>query len=616
MSRSTVFLDRLAEAPLIYDGAMGTMIYRRGVFVNACYDELCLRQPELIRGIHRDYVEAGADVVETNTFGANRVKLAAYGLADKVGDINAAAVELAQSVAEGGLLVVGSVGPCLEPDETFDHDRAEELRKAFAEQTAALAEAGVDAIMLETFDTLLELQLAAEEARKTDLPVVASFTIRPEHGPVMGQPPAEFAAGQLELDDNVDVVGINCGTGPAGVLEMLPQIVGATDKPVIAMPNAGGPRELGGRMLYLNSPEYFTEYAKRYIETGVRGVGGCCGTTPQHIRMASRAVKTLSGVKQHVEIAPPPPEDDEREIEPIPTAEKCAFGAKLVAGEPVTSVELLPPRTGGGLAGFLDKCRQCDEAGIDAVNIPDGPRATARISVLLSALAVLRETEIEPIPHYCCRDRNLIGMQSDLLGGYASGLRNWLIITGDPPKLGDYPDATGVFDVDAIGLAQLADALNHGFDAAGEPVDPPTGILIGVGANPVAVEMDREVERYRAKIAAGAEYAITQPIFDGDALLRFMDRVSGFERQLPIIVGLYPLISFRNADFMNNHVPGVHVPDEVLDRMKACRTKEEGIEVGVQISREIHEHVRDAVAGCQASAPLGKIDAALAVLAE
>ncbi len=612
------FPERLAATPLVFDGAMGTMIYQRGVFVNVCYDELCLKQPELILDIHREYVEAGVDVIETNSFGANRRKLAAYGLAGQVEAINRAAVDLARQAAGEETYVAGSVGPCLPLDEPIEPGLVEPVREAFAEQLGVLAEAGVDLVVLETFDKVIELQAAAAAAKELHLPVVASFTIRPDHAAVMGMRPEEVAAQRLDADGNVDVIGMNCGTGPAGILELLPGVLAATDKPVMVMPNAGGPKETGGRMLYLTSPEYFTEYARRYIEMGVRGVGGCCGTTPQHLRMAARAIKGLSGVKEHIEVATAPAAAEHAALadKAVPTAEKSRFGAKLAAGEPVTSVEILPPRTGAGLEAFLDKCRRCRAAGIDAVNIPDGPRATARLSVLISALAVHQQTDIEPIPHYCCRDRNLLGMQSDLLGGHAAGLANWLIITGDPPKLGDFPDATGVFDVDSIGLTQVIHGLNHGYDAAGKPIDPPTGLLIGVGANPVAVEPEREIRRFFAKIDAGAEFAITQPIFDPDALLRFLDRAAGHHRTIPVVAGVYPLLSLRNAEFMNQHVPGVVVPDGVLERMRRCRTKADGVKTGIEIAREARERIADRVQGSQASAPLGKIDIALEVLAD
>ncbi len=613
-------MERILARPLIFDGAMGTMIYQRGVFLNACYDELCLTQPKLIAGVHQEYLDAGADVLETNTFGANRIKLAAYGLADRVEAINREAVKLARQVAGDQAFVAASVGPCLPETGLLDNANAGEIEDAFAEQLGVLASAGIDLVSLETFRDLAQLQLAARVAKRFGLTVLASYTLNPAApASASGSPRPETLAGRaLDADAHVDIVGLNCGLGPADLFVPLRHLLAATRKPVVVMPNAGGPREVGGRMLYLNSPEYFTEFAKRFIELGARGVGGCCGTTPAHIRMAARAIQGVSGVKAFATLAtgavatatgPATPA-----VEQVPVARKSPLGVKLAAGKRVTSVELLPPQSGAGLEGFLAKCRQCEEAGIDAINLPDGPRASARMCVMATAFAMQKALAIEPIPHYCCRDRNLIGMQSDLLGGCALGLKTWLFITGDPPKLGNYPDATGVFDLDAIGLSQLATNLNHGFDAAGQPIGKPTAMLIGVGANPVAVEMEREVERYFRKIEAGAEYAITQPIFDPEALLRFIERVSKYHKTIPIIAGLYPLLSFRNADFMNQHVPGVVVPAAILERMSRRKTKEDGIQEGIAIAREIRDRVADAVAGFQTSAPLGRTDIALSVL--
>jgi homocysteine S-methyltransferase len=394
----------------------------------------------------------------------------------------------------------------------------------------------------------------------------------------------------------VDLVGINCGVGPAGVFEALQAILPVTTKPVVVMPNAGLPRDIAGRMIYLTNPEYFTEYAKKYIEMGVRGVGGCCGTTPAHIRTASRAVKSLSGVKKHVRLRAYA--QQEPLVHVVPTGKKSRLAGKLFAGEKATSVEIVPPRS-CDMTEMLAKVRRCAEAGVDAINIPDGPRASARISPMIAALTLHREVGIEPILHYCCRDRNLIGMQSDLLGGYAAGIANFLIITGDPPKIGDYPDVTGVFDVDAIGLTQVAANLNRGYDIGGNPISPPTGILIGVGANPCAVELEREIDRYFRKI---------------EALLRFLDRVEQHPRRIPVIAGIWPLISYKNAEFMNNEVPGVVVPREVLDRMARCRSKEEGHRVGIEIARKIIERISPRVSGFQVSAPLGNVETALAVL--
>lgn len=619
MSQRPTLLERLHTRPLMFDGAMGTMIYQRGVFLNACYDELCLTQAKLILDIHSEYVEAGAEVIETNTFGANRFKLEFYQLADKVEAINREAVRLAREAAGNDVYVAASVGPCLPPDQKLTPANSARVAEAFHEQMSILAYAGADLIALETFHDIDQLQMAAAMARQTGTPVLASFTVETLFRRNDQQRPEEEFAKRLEADPNVDAIGINCGMGPADLFHPVKHVMAVAKKPVVVMPNAGGPREIGGRMLYLNSPEYFTEFCKRYIELGARGVGGCCGTTPAHIRMAARAIKGMTGVKEHIAISSKPATlADGKSAQMtggVATVDKSAFAARLCAGKKVTSVELLPPPSAAGLEGFLKKCRTCQDAGVDAINLPDGPRASARMSVMATCFAMMREgLNIEPIPHYCCRDRNLIGMQSDILGGCALGLKNWLFITGDPPKLGNYPDASGVFDLDAIGLSRLANNLNHGFDAAGQAIGQATAMLIGVGANPVAVEIEREVERYFRKIDAGAEYAITQPIFEADLLLRFLDRISKYDQKIFVIAGLYPLISFRNADFMNRHVPGVSVPESILERLSKCKTKEDGFKTGVDITCEIRDRIADAVSGFQASAPLGRIDIALEVL--
>lgn len=613
MSNRKDILTRMAERPLLFDGAMGTMIYQRGVFLNACYDELSLTKPGLIRDIHIQYVRAGIDVLETNSFAANRMKLADFGLVDKVEAINRAAVRLAREAADDSVYVAGSVGPCLKSGAALILSERDEVAAVFDEQIRVLVDEGIDLLALETFRDLNELLVAVSVADAYDVPVMASFTVTNEVLSEGDQAAVERAV-RLAETPGVDLVGMNCGLGPAKMFNPLKHVVNAVDKPVVVMPNAGGPSEVGGRQLYLNSPEFFAEFCKRYVELGVRGLGGCCGTTPGHLAMASRAVLCMSGVKEHVQIA-----EAQEKVEAgneTPLAEKSLFGAKLAAGERVSSVELLPPRNGAAMAAFLEKCRVCAEAGVDAINLPDGPRASARLSVVSTSVAMQNANlGIEPIPHYCCRDRNLIGMQSDLLGGDALGLKTWLFITGDPPKLGNYPDATGVFDVDAIGLCRLVTNLNRGLDAAGSSVGDATSMVKGVGSNPMAVEMEREVERFFQKIEAGAEFAITQPVFDPEALLRFLERVRSYHRTIPVIAGIYPLISFRNADFMNQHVPGVVVPDSILARMQGCSTKEEGLAMGIEISHEISAQVRDHVDGFQVSAPLGKAEAALEILA-
>ncbi|HEY7728987.1 MAG TPA: bifunctional homocysteine S-methyltransferase/methylenetetrahydrofolate reductase, partial [Candidatus Eisenbacteria bacterium] len=540
----------------------------------------------------------------------NRFMLRPYGLSEKTDAINRQAVKLAREAAGDSVYVAAAVGPCLRPDQIMPEEHVAEVEAAFAEQLGALSAEGVDLVVFETFTHLRELQAGARTAKRLGLPVLASFVLNERCETAVGTR-AEAMARTLSGDGNVDLVGINCGVGPAGVFDALQAILPVTTKPVVAMPNAGLPRDIAGRMIYLTSPEYFTEYAKKYIEMGVRGVGGCCGTTPAHIRMAGRAVKSLSGVKKHVRVRAYARQ--EPLVHVVAPEKKSRLAGRLFAGEKVTSVEILPPRS-WDMTEMLAKVRRCAAAGVDAINIPDGPRASARISPMIAALTILKEVGIEPILHYCCRDRNLIGMQSDLLGGYAAKLANFLIITGDPPKLGEYPDVTGVFDVDAIGLVQVASNLNRGVDIGGNSIDPPTGLFIGVGANPCAVDMEREIERYFRKIDAGAEFAITQPVFDPEALFSFLDRVGKYHRTIPVLAGVWPLLSFKNAEFMNNEVPGVVVPKPILDRMARCRTREDGRKAGIEIARGIVEKIRDRVSGFQVSAPLGHVETALAVL--
>ncbi len=607
------FGERLLERPLVFDGAMGTMLYARGVFVNACYDEVCLTQPGLIGELHREYVQAGAEVLETNSFGANRLRLQGYGLAERVAEFNRAAVRLAREAAGDALYVAGSVGPCTAPGEPPAAPGAV-LEDAFAEQIAVLVEAGVDLVQLETFTRLEELLLAVRVAARHDVPVVASFALD-DHGRTADGTDVEAMAAALHAEPGVTALGLNCGTGPSGTYENLRRVLAVAHKPVVVLPNAGAPQPVQGRQLYVTNPEYFAEYAKRYVKLGARGVGGCCGTTPDHIREAARAIRGLSEVKRHVAVATAPAEAKARAVAVTPRAEKSRLARRLAAGEFVTTCELLPPKS-VDLSGLLKKARPCKDAGVDAINIPDGPRASARVSSMIAALAIEREVGIETVLHYACRDRNLIGMQSDLLGGYAAGLRNFLIVTGDPPKLGDYPDATGVFDIDAIGLTQLARNLNHGLDLAGHPVDPPTALHHGVGADPGALDPARELDRLRRKLEAGAEFIVTQPVFRPDVLLRFLDDAAGFLGGVPVLAGVWPLVSFRNAEFLQNEVPGVDIPPAVLERMARAGTGDEAKREGVAIARETIAAIRSRVQGIQVSAPLGLVSLALAALGD
>lgn len=607
------FLERIHHRPVMFDGGMGTMIYERGVFLNVCYDELCLTRPDLIAGIHREYVAAGAEVILTNTFGANRRKLALHGLEEQLEAINRAGVQLARKEAGDRVYVAASAGPCITQDDLGKAVEPKEIEIAYAEQFAVFADENVDLLVLETFDDVEQLLIAARIAKTFKLPVLASLAPLPGNADAVSAPEVADAQ-RLDTDPNVDLIGMNCRLGPSDMFYTVKRVLPQLRKPLVVAPNAGTPAEVGGRMLYMNSPEFFTEFAKRFIELGVKGIGGCCGTTPAHIKMAVRAIHALDGVREYIPIQPAKPEVTIEALPPIPVERKSPLGAKIVAAEMVRMIEILPPTTGAGLAKFLAKCLQCQDAGIDAINMPDGPRASARMSVMSTALSIKENLDIEPVPHYCCRDRSLIGMQSDLLGGFALGLHTWLLITGDPPKLGKYPSSTGVFDLDAIGVTQLVTNLNKGLDAVGQPITQRTGILIGVGANPAAVDLDREIDRYFKKIDAGAEYAITQPIFDADALLRFIELTGNYRKTIPVIAGLYPLVSFKNAEFMSRHVPGVVVPETVLDRMFRAKTKEAAVAEGIKITKEIRKKLAGAVAGFQASAPLGRINIAIEAL--
>jgi methionine synthase I (cobalamin-dependent)/5,10-methylenetetrahydrofolate reductase len=607
--------DRLiSDRVLVADGAMGTMLYQHGVFLNRCFDELNLSDPKLVRGVHEEYVRAGADFIETNTFGANRLKLSKYGLANEVERINRAGVAIAHEAAAGKVLVAGSMGPlgC----EWTEHGPIprREAEDMFREQGAALIEAGADLLILETFLHAEELLIAISAVSGLgDVPIIAQMTVG-ETGETLYAEPIEQAIVRISEQASVAAVGLNCSVGPSGMLSSLERIRRVTDKPISVQPNAGMPRQIEGRQLYMSTPEYMAEYAKRFLEKGARIIGGCCGTTPDHIREIARAVRALDKA-----MAPPvvsvvaatPGTASPVLKEPMPLAQRSHLGAKLAAGEEVTMIELTPPR-GIDMAAVLGKARLCAQAGVDAINIPDGPRASSRLSPMVTAVRIQQEAGIEAVLHFCCRDRNLIGMQSDILGACAIGLHNLLIITGDPPKLGEYPNATGVFDMDSIALTAVVRNLNRGVDIGGNGIDPPTSLVAGVGANPVAADLPREIDRFRQKAVAGAEFAVTQPVFDADSLLRFLEAIS--DLHMPIIAGIWPFTSFKNAEFMANEVPGVVVPPRLLERMSQAKTREEGRALGVAIAQELVAAVRPHVAGLAASAPLGNVKTALAVL--
>ena len=596
----------------VLDGAMGTMLYGKGFFLNVCYDELNLKQPKLVQEVHEAYVRAGAELIETNTFGANPKKLASYGLADDTEKINTAAARLARAAAGDHVSVLGAVGPLGVRIEPFGPTSREEAFTLFRRQVDGLLAGGVDGFILETFSDLDEIHAALRAVRSAcDLPVITQMTIGTDGLTHYGTDPETFAKQLAEW--GADVIGVNCSVGPAGVLDAVERMVKATDRPISAVPNAGLPKDVGDRKIYLASPEYMASYARRMIEAGARLVGGCCGTTPEHIKkirdyIASVVPRHPTVVVSRAAVAAP------AGVAAVPLAERSNWGRRLACGEFVTSVEIVPPK-GVDPTPMLEQCRALKAAGVAAVNVPDGPRAQSRMGVLPSAILIQRDVGIETVIHYCCRDRNLLGMLSDILGAHAAGLRNILIITGDPPKMGPYPEATAVFDIDSIGLTNLVYRLNHGLDPGSNPIGAPTRWVIGVGVNPGAIDLDRELSRFAWKVDAGAEFAVTQPVFDVRQLELFLQRVEQFK--IPVVAGIWPLLSLRNAEFLANEVPGVSVPEEVLARMRKAsdRGKEAALAEGVAIAREMFRQVKGAVQGVQVSAPFGRVEVALEVFA-
>ena len=599
---------------VLFDGAMGTEIYRRGVFINQCYDDLSRSEPETIREIHESYRRAGAQALETNTFGANRFQLQSYGLEEEVADINRAAAGLAREVAGEELFVAGSVGPLGIRLEPYGPTSRDEARAAFREQAGALAEGGVDLLLLETFSDLAELEEAVRGCREaTDLPVVAQMTVQPDGQTSYGDRPADIA--RTVEGFGVDAMGLNCSVGPALLVEAVREMASATSLPISAMPNAGLPKEVQGRKIYLASPEYMASYARKLVEAGARILGGCCGTRPEHVRKMSDQLRALSPDAVRVAAQREEREEAGERLPPVPLEERSAWGRKLARGEPVVAVELSPPK-GSDPTGFLRAGRWLSRAGVDAVAVPDAPRASMRMGVVAAATLLQREVGVEAIGHYTCRDRNLLGMGTDLLGAQALGLKNLLLVTGDPPKMGPYAEATAVFDVDSIGLTNLVARLNRGQDLGGHPMGSRTSFVIGVAVNPSAVDMDREMERWYWKVDAGAEYAVTQPVFDPSRLEAFLERAEGEDTRIPVVAAVWPLSSLRDAEFLNHEVPGIEVPEGVLERMR--RAEEGGTEAaraeGARIAREILAAVRPMAEGVQITAPSGRVEDALEVL--
>jgi homocysteine S-methyltransferase len=600
---------------LVFDGAMGTMLYAKGIYINRSYDELNLVAPDLVRDVHAEYVRAGADIIETNTYSATAHKLLPYGLEGSLREINISAARIAREAAGNRAYVAGAVGPLGLRIEPYGPTSFDEAKEMFTAQISALLEGGVDLFVLETFADVSELQQAIRAVRElSDLPIVAQVTIQVDGNTVFGATPESFTT---QLDEwGADVIGLNCGVGPAIVLNAIEKMRAVTTRKLSAQPNAGLPRDVQGRQFYMCSPEYMAEYSRRIIQAGARYVGGCCGTTPAHIKWIADAVRQFSPRTQQVSLGTAVPiavhDLKPADVTVVPAEERSNWSRKIARGEFVTTCEVLPPK-GCDPWKTLDSIRLLKDAGVDGVNIPDGPRAQTRMGAMATAILVEREIGIETVLHYCCRDRNLLGMMSDLLGAAALGLHNLLLITGDPPKMGPYPDATAVFDIDAIGLTNMVNKLNHGLDLGNNPTGKPTAFSIGVGVNPGAVNLEEEIKRFEWKIEAGAEYAITQPVFDIEQLRVFLKRIE--HCRIPIVAGIWPLVSFRNAEFLHNEVPGVRVTPEIMERMRAASaiSKEAGRDEGLKIARESLVEVRDLIQGVQVSAPFGNVKYALEV---
>jgi len=593
----------LKEKVLVFDGAVGTEIYKKNFFVNTCFEELCLNNAEIIEGIHSSYLEAGADIITTNSFGANRHKLSKFGLAEKTIAINMAAAKIARKVAGDRALVAGSVGPTGKGDNDISKNA-----EILIEQILALAEES-DFILFETLSTLADLESVLAAGSECQIPFAISLAVDENAESSLGESLDLLVSKISTAKIQPAGIGLNCGTGPDGMLHPIETLLKLTPLPVFARPNGGMPKSVDGRMIYMTSPEYLSTYAVRYVNLGARAVGGCCGTGPDHIREIARAVKPLG--KTGIANRPTVFTERERLLTPISADKKSSFSKKLLSGQWVASVEIVPPK-GFDLSQTIEKAKRCREAGVDAINIPDGPRASCKISPLITALKIKDDAGIVFDFHFCCRDRNLIGMQSDLLACACLGIHNLLFITGDPPKLGEYPFASGVFDADSIAMTRIQDRLNRGIDIGGKSINGQTKAFIGVGADPNALDIEREIRRLHEKASAGAEFLITQPVFAVTPLLAFLDRIK--DLKISVIAGIWPLASARNAEFMKNEVPGVVVPDEVVKRMNSHDSKDAQRIEGIKIAIETVQSIKSRVSGIQVSAPFGNIETAIEVI--
>ena len=611
------FLEAIDERVLVCDGAMGTMLYAKGVFINQCFDALNLTAPGRVAEVHAEYARAGADVIETNTFGANRIKLRGFGLADRLRDINVEGAHLARSAAGTQAYVAGAMGPLGIRIEPWGRTGKDEAEAYFREQAEGLVAGGVDLFVLETFRDVTELKAAIAAIRSVcALPIVAQMTIEEDGNSLDGTPPEQFTP---ELESHADVVGVNCSIGPAPMFETIERMSAVTHARLSAQPNAGRPRDVDGRNIYLSSPEYIASYAKRFMSRGVRLVGGCCGTTPEHIRLIKLAVKTPApdltraargpgGASSYVTVV----KTADAQGPVVPREQRSQLARALADGRFATIVELRPPK--GCLSDeVVEQARLLKQRGVDVVHVPDGSRG-ARMSALSLAVLLQEHARVETVLQYACRDRNLLSMQSDLLGAHAMGVRNVMLVTGDVHTVGDYPDATGVFDVDSIGLTNVVTRLNQGLDVGGQPIGSPTAFHVGVLVNPGAEDLDRELRRFEYKLEAGAEFAVTRPVFDVATFERFLARVD--MARLPLLVGLWPFESVLNAEFMANEVPGVRVPEVVVERMRRAGAAgpEAAVAEGVAIACEIGRELEGAVQGIHIAAPSDRIESVIEVL--
>lgn len=603
-------IETLRGRTLLADGGLASEIYARGFFINRCYDELNLSAAKVIGVIHKEFADAGAEIVTANTFGANRIALTEHGLQDKIGDINRAGVELAREAAGDEGFVLGAMGP-LAP-ETFESEPADTIRQAYAEQARALLDGGADALYLESFPTLDTLKIAFEAAAGAADGALAIPSLVCD-----AFQNSELTPSAAIVEDvsswGAPVLGIN-GGGPEETLDLLPGLVSAAGGGLkfFVRPCAGNPRRVAGRLLYMASPEYMAEFARRFMQKGAAIVGGDSGITPRMIREMNAFIRSIQpGAK--VSVSFEREELPEEGAEPAPIPERTPFG-KVLGQKFAISVELDPPK-GLDATKSVEGAKFLYENGIDAVNIADGPRAIGRMSPTALALLVRQSVPIEPIIHVCCRDRNVLALQMDLISANALGLRNLMLITGDPPKMGMYPDATAVFDFDAIGLVYNANLLNHGLDFAKRPLGGQTSFLLGIGCNPGAVDMDLEAERYAKKVEAGAEYVFSQPVYDSSLLFRFLDKIKHV-RPIPFFVGILPLASYKNAEFLHNNVPGMQVPDGIRERMRKAPTKQAQREKGVEIAAEALGEAKDhpAIKGAYIFPPFGRYAGILDVL--